>query len=135
MAGPVERMSADVVQEAVVLCCARPAPGPVSIEDHRAPPCRGGSECGAQPGDARADDDDIRLVSNGVECVVHVGTSTKYDAGEVAVVTEKFIGYGPAVPARHPLLDPTVVAEIESAASRHVGRPWTHRSFTDLNDR
>src|SRR5215203_3120569 len=88
MAAAVQRVCTDVVQEAVVLGRARSAAGHVSIEDHGAATGQGGSECGAQPGDARADDDDIRLGSDRVECVVHVGTSTKYDAGEVAAVTE-----------------------------------------------
>src|SRR5262249_56773197 len=38
-------------------------------------------------------------------------------------------------PAQHPLLDGTVVAAIERAASAHLGRPWASRGFTDLNPR
>jgi len=38
-------------------------------------------------------------------------------------------------PAQHPLLDGTVVAAIERAASAHLGRPWPSRGFTDLNPR
>jgi fructosamine-3-kinase len=37
--------------------------------------------------------------------------------------------------AAHPLLDAAVVAEIERAASAHLGRPWASRGFTSLNDR
>jgi fructosamine-3-kinase len=35
----------------------------------------------------------------------------------------------------HPLRDPAVVAEIERAASQHLGRPWVSQGFTDLDDR
>jgi fructosamine-3-kinase len=35
----------------------------------------------------------------------------------------------------HPLLDAAVVAEIERAASAHLGRPWVSHGFTDLSDR
>jgi fructosamine-3-kinase len=35
----------------------------------------------------------------------------------------------------HPLLDGAVVAEIERAASAHLGRPWVSRRFIDLNER
>ena len=39
------------------------------------------------------------------------------------------------VPLVHPLLEGAVVAEIEHAASAHLGRPWVSRGFTDLNER
>ena len=38
-------------------------------------------------------------------------------------------------PARHPLLEPGVVAQIERAARAHLGRPWRSRSFTSLDER
>ena len=37
--------------------------------------------------------------------------------------------------AAHPLLAGPVVAEIERAASAHLGRPWVSRGFTSLNER
>jgi len=39
------------------------------------------------------------------------------------------------VVAGHPLLESNVKSAIESAASRHLGRPWVSHAFTDLNDR
>ena len=39
-----------------------------------------------------------------------------------------------AAPA-HPLLDRAVVAQIEGAASAHLGRPWVSLGFTDLSAR
>jgi fructosamine-3-kinase len=37
--------------------------------------------------------------------------------------------------AAHPLLAGPVVAEIERAASAHLGRPWVSQGFTSLNER
>jgi fructosamine-3-kinase len=39
------------------------------------------------------------------------------------------------VAVAHRLLEPSVKAAIESAASRHLGRRWVSHAFTDLNDR
>jgi fructosamine-3-kinase len=38
-------------------------------------------------------------------------------------------------PARHPLLEPAIVAEIERAASEHLGRPWRSQGFTSVDER
>ena len=38
-------------------------------------------------------------------------------------------------PVRHPLLAPAIVAEIERAASEHLGRPWLSQGFTSLDER
>lgn len=35
----------------------------------------------------------------------------------------------------HPLLNPLIVAAVERAATRHLGRAWTQAGFTDLNHR
>jgi fructosamine-3-kinase len=43
--------------------------------------------------------------------------------------------YGWFVVVGHPLLEPNVKSAIESAASRHLGRRWVSRAFTDLNER
>jgi fructosamine-3-kinase len=43
--------------------------------------------------------------------------------------------YGWFVVVGHPLLELNVKSAIESAVSRHLGRPWSSRLFTDLNDR
>lgn len=37
--------------------------------------------------------------------------------------------------ATHPLLEAAVLGSIEDAASRHLGRDWSARSFVDLDDR
>ena len=35
----------------------------------------------------------------------------------------------------HPLLGAAVRAQVERAASAHLGRPWTAQGFTSLDDR
>jgi protein-ribulosamine 3-kinase len=35
----------------------------------------------------------------------------------------------------HPLLRPVIVHAVERAAAEHLGRPWRHAGFTDLNHR
>jgi fructosamine-3-kinase len=39
------------------------------------------------------------------------------------------------VQENHPLREPSLVRAIERAASAHLGRPWSVRGFTDLNER
>jgi hypothetical protein len=36
--------------------------------------------------------------------------------------------------ARHPLLSPETIRQIDRAASLHLGRRWVSQGFTDLND-
>jgi fructosamine-3-kinase len=35
----------------------------------------------------------------------------------------------------HPLLDPVIMRAVEHAAAGHLGHPWAHGGFTDLNHR